>query len=163
MKIPVPKYYKTALMACCKYFIPLLLTNSALIWRYSVVNINKITLGLLGATLNWVWVGLMLSLSLWPIQLSRFGFRFKFVFILKGYSQNCPFKTWGSLNLNKLWWLVCTTGASILNLSSMMTRMTPSSKSPVRNRQRPTSMTSEDGGVLEALFIMLESWNLAHK
>ena len=46
---------------------------------------------------------------------------------------------------------------------SMMSRMTPSSKSPVRNLQRPSSLILRTEGVLEALLIMLESWNLVQK
>ena len=42
-----------------------------------------------------------------------------------------------------------------------MSRMTPSSKTPVGNQQCPPSMTSRTGGSWYTSF-MLESWNLSH-
>ena len=50
-----------------------------------------------------------------------------------------------------------------ISWQSIMSRMTPTSKFPVRNHQHPPSIDFEDRGFLDTLLFILESWNFAHK
>ena len=101
---------------------------------------------------------------LWCSMMSRITPSFKYPVRIHQHPPSMTLRTEGSwhtsFHARKLKFV--TQVNNHIYWPSMMSRMTPSSKHPVRNHQRPPNMTLRMGGSWHN-YINARSWNLAHK